>query len=216
MNRAFVMIKNSANNETTKRFITNYFIAYGITILEAKITPGYEIEDKIDRHYGKIASKFNKNDVSEEGKKRFEEYFQREWDAAVIVTSPNNYPESAWRLLEQDKKTLKLEDGCVVGKLPDGTFIVNGFYPSMKMQYLCLDSLPMYCVEFNMSYEEFKEKIIGATDPTKAHECSIRGTLYRLWETCGIRRQPSIGENGIHGSGSEEDAKKEIELWFKI
>jgi len=46
-------------------------------------------------------------------------------------------------------------------------------------------------------------KIMGATDPTKAAEGTIRGDL-------GI----DIEHNSIHGSDSAETAKKEIELFF--
>jgi nucleoside-diphosphate kinase len=47
-------------------------------------------------------------------------------------------------------------------------------------------------------------KIMGATDPAKAAEGTIRGDL-------GI----DIEHNSIHGSDSVETAKKEIELFFK-
>jgi nucleoside-diphosphate kinase len=47
-------------------------------------------------------------------------------------------------------------------------------------------------------------KIMGATDPAKAAEGTIRGDL-------GI----DIEHNSIHGSDSAETAKKEIELFFK-
>ena len=47
-------------------------------------------------------------------------------------------------------------------------------------------------------------KLMGATDPKKAEENTIR----RLY---GI----SIGKNSVHGSDSNENAKKEINFFFK-
>ena len=47
-------------------------------------------------------------------------------------------------------------------------------------------------------------KLMGATDPTKAED----GTLRKKY---GI----SIDKNSVHGSDSNENAKKEIEFFFK-
>ena len=47
-------------------------------------------------------------------------------------------------------------------------------------------------------------KLMGATDPKKADENTIR----RIY---GI----SIDKNSVHGSDSIENAKKEIEFFFK-
>ena len=48
-------------------------------------------------------------------------------------------------------------------------------------------------------------KLMGATDPAKAEE----GTLRKLY---GI----SIDKNSVHGSDSQENAKTEIDFFFKI
>ena len=47
-------------------------------------------------------------------------------------------------------------------------------------------------------------KLMGATNPKEADENTIRG-LYGI----------SIDKNSVHGSDSEENAKKEIEFFFK-
>ena len=47
-------------------------------------------------------------------------------------------------------------------------------------------------------------KLMGATDPTKADECTIR-------KKYGI----SIDKNSVHGSDSPENAKIEIDFFFK-
>ena len=48
-------------------------------------------------------------------------------------------------------------------------------------------------------------KIMGATDPKKAEENTIR-KLYGI----------SIDKNSVHGSDSLENAKKEINFFFNI
>ena len=47
-------------------------------------------------------------------------------------------------------------------------------------------------------------EIMGATNPAEAGE----GTIRKLWAK-------SIGENSVHGSDSAENAKTEIEFFFK-
>ena len=47
-------------------------------------------------------------------------------------------------------------------------------------------------------------KLMGATDPKKAEENTIR-KLYGI----------SIDKNSVHGSDSSENAKKEINFFFK-
>ena len=51
---------------------------------------------------------------------------------------------------------------------------------------------------------EENRKIMGATDPKNAEE----GTIRKLY---GI----SIDKNSVHGSDSPENAKKEIDFFFK-
>jgi nucleoside-diphosphate kinase len=51
---------------------------------------------------------------------------------------------------------------------------------------------------------EFR-KLIGATDPAKADE----GTVRKLYAS-------SVGENAVHGSDSDENAKIESDFFFPI
>lgn len=57
-------------------------------------------------------------------------------------------------------------------------------------------------LEKENAVEEFR-KLIGATDPVKAEE----GTIRRLYAT-------NIQENIVHGSDSDENAQKEISHFF--
>lgn len=51
-------------------------------------------------------------------------------------------------------------------------------------------------------------EIVGATDPEKAEPWTIRGKY-------GRRTTDGEIENVVHASGTVEEAKQEIELWFK-
>ena len=52
-------------------------------------------------------------------------------------------------------------------------------------------------------------KLAGETNPEKAHPTTLRGKYGRL------NSQTQVMENVIHCSDSPENAKKEIDLWFK-
>ncbi len=49
--------------------------------------------------------------------------------------------------------------------------------------------------------------LAGVTDPTLAAPGTIRGDLGRDWGT-------KVIQNLVHGSDSEESAKRELEIWF--
>jgi nucleoside-diphosphate kinase len=49
--------------------------------------------------------------------------------------------------------------------------------------------------------------LAGATDPTIAAPGTIRGDLSRDWGT-------KVIQNIVHGSDSEESAKRELAIWF--
>lgn len=61
-------------------------------------------------------------------------------------------------------------------------------------------------VEGQRVVEGFRS-LAGATDPTAATPGTIRGDLARDWGR-------AVVENLVHGSDSEESARREIALWF--
>lgn len=73
------------------------------------------------------------------------------------------------------------------------------------IEYTCSEPVIFMILQKENAIESFR-KIIGATNPANAEE----GTIRKLY---GI---PNSGHlNAIHGSDSNENAKKEIELFFE-
>ena len=103
--------------------------------------------------------------------------------------------ETVWR----NDSVTKLSEGFYISKIDDA-YVVNGFYPSMKNRFL---NKPMYYFVkiMHMNYKEFLTEVIGATDPTKARPMSLRHQIFKM------NNDPN---NGIHGSGSDQDANFEI------
>lgn len=219
-NQALILIKPSIwmGEQGCSKFMDYYELCHPNTLRIIKQGKLYAdvMNQKIDRHYkkhSKNALYFEKDDVSMKARELFKQKFGLEWDECIVEGSGPDYPVEQWRELENKNESIKLEDGLYVARVSDNKFVVNGFYASMRKQYL---RPPPYCtryfvVEFNCDYSAFKERIIGATDPSKAEDKSMRGFLYRCWKALDLERQPSIGENCIHGSGSAEEAQEEIE-----
>ena len=76
------------------------------------------------------------------------------------------------------------------------------FYDKL-CNYLSSGPIVVMILEGDNAIQE-NRKIMGATDPTKAEEGTIR-------KQYGI----SIDKNSVHGSDSPDNAKKEIGFFFK-
>ena len=75
------------------------------------------------------------------------------------------------------------------------------FYNDL-IEYMTSGSVVPIALEKENAIDDFR-KLIGATDPTKAEE----GTVRKLYGT-------SIEANAIHGSDSDENGEKEIAFFF--
>ena len=65
------------------------------------------------------------------------------------------------------------------------------------------------------SWQDFRFKVVGATDPTEADPSSIRRQLLDGWETLGLLGAPSTKENGLHASASPLEALAERLNWLE-
>ena len=109
-------------------------------------------------------------------------------------------------------------------------YVVNGFYPRTRVPYLCTTAKVHYLiVEWRappltslhssdkevklMSWSNFREKVIGSTNPAEAQQGSLRRSLYDKWEELGLRAQPGVHTSGIQGSGSPFEALAEKMKW---
>ena len=79
----------------------------------------------------------------------------------------------------------------------------RGFYGELCAYMSSGPIVPMILEKTN-AVEDFR-KLIGATDPAKADE----GTIRKKYAS-------SIGENAVHGSDSDENAKIEGDFFFSI
>jgi nucleoside diphosphate kinase len=87
----------------------------------------------------------------------------------------------------------------------------------MREKYTKPDaSLYYYLVEWDpekLSWGSFREKVLGGTDPKTAVDGSLRKDIYTAWKVHGLKSEPNVGDNGMHGSASPFEAMAERLNW---
>jgi nucleoside diphosphate kinase len=74
-----------------------------------------------------------------------------------------------------------------------------------------------YVVEWDakaLSWKDFREAVLGATDPKEAAEGSLRRMVLDKWQALGLTACPDVGDNGMHGSASPFEAMAERMNWL--
>ena len=74
-------------------------------------------------------------------------------------------------------------------------------------------------VEFDpkeLSWENFRDKVIGPTDPKDAPKDSLRGAALANWKGLGLRSEPNVGENCCHVSASPFESLCEKMNWLNV
>ena len=74
-----------------------------------------------------------------------------------------------------------------------------------------------YLVEWDAgktSWEDFRGKVLGATDPSTAEPGSLRKEIFAQWKGLGLGSEPNVGDNGVHASASPFEALAERLNWM--
>ena len=78
-------------------------------------------------------------------------------------------------------------------------------------------SIYYYLVEWNpeaLSWEDFRGKVLGATDPATADVGSLRREIFANWKSLDLTSEPNVGDNGVHASASPFEALAERLNWM--
>ena len=78
-------------------------------------------------------------------------------------------------------------------------------------------SIHYYLVEWDaskLSWEDFRGKVLGATDPATAAPGSLRKEIFAQWKSLGLTAEPNVGDNGVHASASPFEALAERLNWM--
>lgn len=236
-NSAFVFIKPHAVNDKVKELVEKELKANNVTILKSGSISAKEIDEGslIDQHYYAIASKA----VLLEPKNlpvpadKFKGKFGVEWSKALEngqVFNAKAYGEKEklnavdleklWR--EKKANSVKFGGGFYcsnLGTKDKPAYVFNGFFMSLRDKFVAKGkSIAYYTVEFDaskLSWEDFRGKLLGPTNPADAPKESIRGLIYASWKDLGLKAQPDTGDNGVHASASPFEGMAERLNWLK-
>jgi len=240
-NSAFVFIKPHAVTDAVKLLVKNGLEAKGLKILKEGSIKGEVIDKKklIDQHYYAIASKATilKPDQLNVPEDKFQAQFGLSWKDALASGKVFNAMDGCkeldidadaldkeWAKCKAAKKLVKFGGGfyCglveVEGKTP--LYIFNGFFMSMRAKFTQPGTqIYYYSVEWDpkeLSWADFRGKLLGPTDPAEAPKDSLRGEILAKWEELGLKEVPNVGDNGVHASASPFEAFAERNNWLKI
>eukprot|EP00468_Gymnochlora_sp_CCMP2014_P009364 CAMPEP_0167751836 /NCGR_PEP_ID=MMETSP0110_2-20121227/6800_1 /TAXON_ID=629695 /ORGANISM="Gymnochlora sp., Strain CCMP2014" /LENGTH=368 /DNA_ID=CAMNT_0007637377 /DNA_START=232 /DNA_END=1338 /DNA_ORIENTATION=+ len=98
-------------------------------------------------------------------------------------------------------------------------FVINGFYMSMREKFTTPGKSIYYMtVEWpsdKLAWEDFRGKVLGATDPKKAAAGSVRNDIFLKYKELGLSGEPNTGDNGVHASASPFEALAERMNWLE-
>merc|ERR1711957_622038 len=99
-------------------------------------------------------------------------------------------------------------------------FVFNAFFMSMRSKFVGEnDSIHCFEVQWdpsNMSWSDFRNKLLGPTDPNEAPSGSIRRTILESYKELGLKSVPNKGDNGVHASASPFEGLAEKNNWLGI
>lgn len=205
----------------------------GLTVRGRRELTGGEVASggMVDRHYAANARAALCADpgqlpVDEPAQARFRERFGEEWHAAVRAGRVAGARVAQQRLGVTGEELnrrwaaaemIKLAGGLYVARMPGtGGYLLNGFYPSIREVFTHPDArLLVLLAEFDpaaLTWQRFRDEVIGATNPAAADPKSIRGALHRRQTEFGLT--VTYRENVIHASASAFEALLEKPIWL--
>ena len=195
----------------------SFFDTHGFSFIYSKTVSGPELaaREVIKQHYlmYSTAACADQIIVSDAAKVRFQDAFGVSWDsefsAGKILPTADLLKQrkisvhqlfNRWNGLFGAGKTAELQDGFIMGYLEDlEAYCINAFYPSMEANFNHPDTrINYYVVEFDseqVSWKQFRKKVLGSTNASNAVPESFRGQLYSEYPVQFPGR-----DNFVHGS----------------
>ncbi|CAK0818772.1 unnamed protein product, partial [Prorocentrum cordatum] len=191
----------------------------------------------IDKHYYAIASKatlLTPDKLSVPGDK-FKAQFGLEWEDVLKDGKALNAKDACekfgidadelntmWGAAKKGGVLVKLGGGFYCAKLEKGDvgpyYVFNGFFMTMRAGFVKEGaSIYYYVVEWDpkdLSWADFRGKVLGPTDPAEAPKDSLRGGALAAWEDLGLPAAPNTGENCVHASASPFEGLAERMNWL--
>eukprot|EP00927_Polykrikos_kofoidii_P072520 TRINITY_DN68624_c0_g1_i1.p1 TRINITY_DN68624_c0_g1~~TRINITY_DN68624_c0_g1_i1.p1 ORF type:complete len:1791 (+),score=282.65 TRINITY_DN68624_c0_g1_i1:195-5567(+) len=237
LNHAIVLVKPHAGKQEIDRFVQSCLTANKITVLKKGTVSAKEVADRglFDQQYFQIWRYASEDpsvlQLSSSAQALFRESLGIAWLDAVssreVVSAvaalerlgAQNNKELAdlWEKADQTKLGSCLTVARLVGKNNTAVVVVNGFAPHWRDSFAQQDqSMSWFAVEFSpakLTWKNFRARVLGSTDPSKAPEESIRGQLFKHWKEMGLTEQPTKLNNCVHASAGPLEGLRESLLW---
>jgi len=237
-NSAFVFVKPHAVTDKTNELVKNRLLEKGLKVTSEGSLTSEVIDEKklIDQHYYAIASKATILKPSELNipKDKFKKAFGLEWDDALSKGLAFNAMDAckefgctseelnaAWGASKKNDKLVKFGGGFYCGLVSlkgKELYVFNAFFMSMRSAFTQPGkSIHYYTVEWDpdtLSWEDFRGKVLGPTDPKDAPKDSLRGEILGKWKDLGLASEPNVGDNGVHASASPFEGVAERMNWL--
>jgi len=237
-NSAFVFVKPHAVTDKTNKLVHDRLISKGLKVTSEGTLTSEVIDEKklIDQHYYAIASKATilKPHELNIPKDKFKASFGREWDdalqAGLCVNAMDACKEfgcdadelnKGWAAAKKAGKLVKFGGGFYCGQVSlngKELYVFNGFFMTMRSAFTAPGkSIHYYTVEWDpakLSWEDFRGKVLGPTDPKEAPADSLRGEILAKWRELGLGGEPNVGDNGVHASASPFEGVAERLNWL--
>jgi nucleoside diphosphate kinase len=238
-NSAFVFVKPHAVTEATTDMVRKGLKAKGLRVTSEGILTSDVIDEKklIDQHYYAIASKATilKPHELNVPKDKFKSFFGLEWEDALKQNIVFNALDAckefgcsadelskAWNQAKKDGKLVKFGGGFYCGRVNMNgkeLLVFNAFFMTMRSAFTAPGKeIHYYTVEWDedkLSWEDFRGKVLGPTDPKDAPAGSLRGEILAKWKELGLASEPNVGDNGVHASASPFEATAERMNWLE-
>jgi nucleoside diphosphate kinase len=237
-NQAFVFVKPHAVTDKVNALVRDELKSKGITILEEGELTSEVIDEKklIDQHYYAIASKAtiltpDQMNVPED---KFKSSFGIDWkdamqnkkvynalDACKALNVSTEKMAELWAKAKKENKLVKFGGGFYCGEINyDGKklYVFNGFFMEMRNAFTAPGKkIHYYSVEWDpsqLSWADFRGKVLGPTDPKEAPKESLRGRVLKEWKSLGLKSEPNVGDNAVHASASPFEGMAERMNWL--
>lgn len=126
--------------------------------------------------------------------------------------------DAAW---QKSKKVVKFGGGFYCGLVSMNAkelYVFNAFFMTMRGKFVAPGtSIHCYSVEWSpkkLSWEAFRNEVLGPTDPAEAPEGSLRKTILQKYKELGLDSEPNKGDNGVHASASPFEGLAERTNWL--
>eukprot|EP00934_Nitzschia_sp_Nitz4_P008473 Nitzschia sp. Nitz4//scaffold112_size70979//30796//31808//NITZ4_005902-RA/size70979-snap-gene-0.133-mRNA-1//1//CDS//3329533265//8463//frame0 len=235
-NSAFLFVKPQANTEATKELVEAKLKDSNIDIVKEVSIDGGTIERDglIDQHYYSIASKATKLAASEipVPTDKFLDFFGEPWSTVLEEEKACNALEACQRLgvspsqlseIWKEGPVVKLGGGFYCGKVDINgkpkLYVFNAFFLSMREKFIGDNSIHGYVVEWepnDLPWSQFRNDLLGDTDPSSAPKGSIRRAILEEYKTLGLQICPTKSDNAVHASASPFEGLAEKVNWLGI